>query len=334
METSNILLQIIGFFCCAAIITYSGSKLAKYGDQIAELTGWGKAWVGLILMAAVTTLPELISGISSVAIVNAPDLAAGNVFGSCVFNLLILSIMDIQLKQPLSSLVKGGHLFAGLLGIILIAISGVALLTNQYVPDFLWFSPFSILLIIVYIIAVKAVYTFDKMNEELPISEMKPIDKKKLKKTFYHYAWNAIIVISAALFLPVFGENIALASGMGETFFGTLFLAASTSLPEMVVAITAVRIQAFDLAVGNIMGSNIFNLLILAIDDIFYTEGSIFRAINIDHMLSILFVIMMAAVAGLGLMAKSTRHVWKLGIDTFIIAVLYIIMLIILYVSR
>jgi len=102
----DLLFNILGFTICAAIIIYSGTQLSYYGDKIAELTGLGRAWVGLILMSSVTSLPELITGISSVAIVNAPNLAAGDIFGSCVFNLLILSILDARGNIPLLSAVK------------------------------------------------------------------------------------------------------------------------------------------------------------------------------------------------------------------------------------
>jgi cation:H+ antiporter len=125
---NDLFVSIVGFTICSCAIIFSGIKLAKYGDAIAELTGMGKAWIGLILMASVTSLPELFTGISSVAFVNEPDLAAGDVFGSCIFNLLILSFVDARIKKPLTSLVKSNHIFTGLLGIILIAISGYAIL--------------------------------------------------------------------------------------------------------------------------------------------------------------------------------------------------------------
>lgn len=334
MATDNILIQILGFLICAGFILFSGVKLAKYGDEIAEITGWGKAWVGLILMAAVTSLPELITGISSVTIINAPDLAAGGVFGSCVFNLMILSIIDIQVKQPITSVVKGSHLFTGLLAIILIGLSGIAILTDNLIPEILWFSPFSLILILVYLFAVRAIYHFDRMHLQTPVSEMKALDRKELKRTLLLYSGNAIIVIVAAFFLPLLGERIAEASGMGDTLFGTIFLAASTSLPELVVSIAAVRIQSYDIAVGNIFGSNLFNMLILGINDLFYTTGSVFRAISSEHLLSMIFIIIMSAVAGVGLMARSRKSVWKLGIDTFIILFLYLSMLLLLYVYR
>jgi len=86
------LLTIFGFLLCAAVIFFSGTKLARYGDQMAELTGMGKAWFGLIMMASVTSLPELFVGISSASIIESADFAVGDVLGSCAFNLAMLSL--------------------------------------------------------------------------------------------------------------------------------------------------------------------------------------------------------------------------------------------------
>lgn len=74
------------FVAAAAIVLFSGSRLAKYGDIIAEQTGLGKTWIGVLLLAVTTSLPELITGLSSVIIFDVPDIAAGNVLGACVVN--------------------------------------------------------------------------------------------------------------------------------------------------------------------------------------------------------------------------------------------------------
>ena len=87
--------NILGFLICAVIIFFAGRKLSFYGDMIAEKTGMGKAWIGLILMATVTSLPELMVGVSSSAIVASADLAVGDIVGSCTFNLAILAILDL-----------------------------------------------------------------------------------------------------------------------------------------------------------------------------------------------------------------------------------------------
>ncbi len=323
---NSLYLYMLGFIGCTAGIVFSGTKLAKYGDKIAELTGWGNAWVGLILISSVTSLPELMTGIGSVTLVHEPDLAAGNVFGSCVFNLFILSLIDVRIKQPITSLVKPSQLYAGLFGIILIALSGIAIMLKDITPVLLWISPFSILLILVYLAAVWGIFQFtqsEKDGKELGILS-KEHNKVEIKRAVTAYVANAVLVIGAALFLPYFGEQLAHLSGLSNTFFGTLFLAAATSLPELVVSFAAIRMGTFDLLVGNLLGSNVFNILILALTDLFYTNGSLFANVEAVHLESVIVVIIMTAVAGLGFMAKPQRKIWRLSIDTLIILVLYV----------
>lgn len=332
---------IIGFVACAVVIIYSGTKLSFYGDKIADLTGMGKAWVGLILMASVTSLPELITGISSVAIVKAPDLAAGDIFGSCVFNLLILSVLDARIKKPLFSALKSSHIVAAIFGIILLTTAGIAIYLAQEIPALLWISSFTFLLFGIYLVAVWGIFKYDQIGiladspSPSAILPTPPSRSADLKKAIWGYALNAFIVIGAAVFLPYFGEHIASQTGLGNSFFGTLFIAAATSLPELVVSLAALRMGALDMAVGNLLGSNVFNMFILGIDDIFYREGSLFKAISPSHMLSVFITIAMTAVVGLGLLFKPKRkQLWLLGTDTFIIVVLYLVLILYLFSKK
>src|SRR4030067_3205294 len=103
----------LGFIICTSLIVYSGTKLSKYGDIIAEKTGLGRAWIGVVLMASVTSLPELVTGISSVTYAGAPDIAAGDILGRCVFNMLILAILDsIYRSMPISAKAHHGHVLS------------------------------------------------------------------------------------------------------------------------------------------------------------------------------------------------------------------------------
>lgn len=314
---------------CAAVIIYGGTKLSFYGDKIAELTGMGKAWVGLILMASVTSLPELITGISSVAIVKAPDLAAGDIFGSCVFNLLILSVLDARIKKPLFSIVKSSHIVAAVFGIILLSVAGIAISLSNEIPSVLWISSFTFLLFGIYLISVWGIFKYEHSAligfQPQIISVQLPYRSSEIKKAIGGYALHALIVIGAAVFLPYFGELIALQTGIGESFFGTLFIAAATSLPELAVSLAALRMGSIDIAVGNLLGSNVFNMFILGIDDVFYREGSLFKDISPSHLLSVFITIIMTAVVGLGLLFKpKKKQLWIFSIDTFIILLLYL----------
>lgn len=335
---TNLYMNILGFAACAGVIIYSGSKLSFYGDKIADLTGMGKAWVGLILMASVTSLPELITGISSVAIVKAPDLAAGDIFGSCIFNLLILSVLDARIKQPLLSMVKSSHIVAAIFGIILLTVAGMAIYLADETPSVLWMSSFTFILFGIYLVAVWGIFKYEHsaLVESPPSTiPLSPSRSGDLKKAIGGYALNALIVIGAAVFLPYFGEHIATYTGLSNSFFGTLFLAAATSLPELVVSLAALKMGALDMAVGNLLGSNVFNIFILGIDDVFYKEGSLFKAISSSHLLSVFFTIIMTAVVGLGLLFKpKKKQVWLLSIDTFILLILYLALMTFLFIKK
>jgi len=325
------IIDITGFLVCALVITFSGTKLSKQGNRLADLTGLSKAWIGLILMATVTSLPELVTGLSSVVVVDAPDLAAGNVFGSCAFNLLILSVLDLMVKKPITSLVKTGHVIAGSFSIILLALVAVAILLAPETPSILWFSPFSPVLVVVYLIAVRGIFLYEKAqstgDKQIVVGAA---NKNDFRRALFVYTMHAVVVISAALFLPYFGEGIAHKTGLSDSFFGTVFLAIATSLPELVISISAVRLGSLDMAMGNLLGSNVFNIAILALVDLFYIAGPLYSGISVTHLLSILASVMMTAVVAVGLVIRPEKKRWRLSVDTWIVLIIYLLSLLLL----
>jgi cation:H+ antiporter len=334
---NQLFVYALGFVICALVIIYSGTKLSKYGDLIAEKTGMGKAWFGLVLMASVTSLPELITGISSIVIVDEPDLAVGDILGSCVFNLLILSILDAKIKKPLFSSLKSSHIVASVFGIILMSVAGIAMYLVNEIPNVYWISSFTFLLVIIYFIAVYAIFKYEQsqLEENEVKTEGLPNESKSLKNAIKLYLLNALIVIVAAVFLPYFGEYLAHYSGLGSSFFGTVFIAAATSLPELVVSLSALKMGSLDMAVGNLLGSNVYNMFILGIDDVLYRKGPIYAAISSNHLLSVFVAIIMTAVVILGLLFKPTKkQFWLLSLDTFILSLLFILLMIYLFVNK
>lgn len=108
--------------------------------------------------------------------------------------------------------------------------------------------------------------------------------------------------------MPIFGERLARLSGLGQSFFGTLFIAASTSLPEVAVSLAAKRAGMIDIAVGNIFGSNIFNIGILALDDLLYKKGPIFMHTSQNHLIPVMGTIVITAIGIIGLVYKSKKN--------------------------
>ncbi len=129
----------IGFIICTLVIVYSGTRLSKYGDIIAEKTGLGRAWIGLILMASVTSLPELVTGISSVTYADVPDIAVGDVLGSCVFNMLIIALLDaIYRIMPISAKAHQGNILSAGFGILLLSIVAISLFLGKSISPLGW----------------------------------------------------------------------------------------------------------------------------------------------------------------------------------------------------
>jgi cation:H+ antiporter len=124
----------LAFIICTATIICSGSRLSKYGDIIAEKTGLGRTWVGFIMLASITSLPELITGISAVTISNVPDIAVGAVLGSCVFNILIYAALDITYRrEPLSTRAHQGNTLSAGLGILLLSFVAFSLVLEKQI---------------------------------------------------------------------------------------------------------------------------------------------------------------------------------------------------------
>ena len=290
---------------CLAVIGYAGYFLSRYGDIIAEKTGMSASWVGLLLLSTATSLPELATGISSVTIANAPNIAVGDVLGSTVFNLAILVLLDgLYKRETLYSSAAQGHILSASLGSLLIAFAGFSLLLDQAgMSPALWhvgfYSPF---IVLVYLVAMRAVYSY----EHRTVAEYTEIAAERypdvtLRNAIKGYAWSALAVVLAGIWLPFVASDIAELMGWGRSFVGTLLVAGVTSAPEMAVTISALRIGALDMAIANLLGSNLFDIIILAIDDLFYTEGSLLAHVEASHALTAFTAVMMSALVAVGL---------------------------------
>ena len=330
------------FIWCTLVILYSGTKLTKYADIIAEKTGLGRLWIGVLLLAFITSIPELITGLSSVLIFATPDIAAGAVVGSCVFNMLILAVLDIfDRSSPLSSRVHQRHTLSACFGIILLSIVAVNLFISDsqslIINSFGWIGLYTPTIIFFYIVSMRLIFSHEKRTisssnkEETEELKYESISTKDL---YINFSINALLIVVAAIILPEIGKLIAEITGLGETFVGNILIALATSLPEVIVSVAALKIGAVDMAIGNLFGSNIFNVGILAIDDIFFTKGPILTYIGNNHIVSALSAIIMMAIAVTGLTYRARRKKLFIAWDSLCIAAVYVLNLIALYMLK
>jgi len=307
-----LLLVWIQFAICILLIVFFGAKLSRNGDIIAEKTGLSGIWVGLLLIAVITSLPEIITGVSAVTLVGSragADLAMGTIFGSNALNLFIIAILDIMYRSgPLLSMVARRQGFSAGLGIILIAFAGGSIMlgTNVWNGAIGWVSIYSVVLVLLYIWGSRRIFRSERGRE----IEATPMRYKKISswRAYLGFAVSALVIIGAGTWLAYIGDEIARGTGWDETFVGSLFLAVTTSLPELVVCIAALRIGATDMAIADVLGSNMFNMGIgIFCYDIFSRGSSIFSMVSQSNVFTACIVILMTFIVIAGLISRPGR---------------------------
>jgi cation:H+ antiporter len=300
--------------------------LIRYGDVIARKTGVSRTWIGLILLATATSLPELFTGLSAVTAASAPNIAVGDALGSCIFNLLMLVLLDAVYRgEPMYRRVEQGHILTAGFGIILIGFAGASLLLGSDELKFFHVGAYTPIIIIVYLVAMRAAFVYER-RQQLP-EGMKDTDPSiTLKMAAVRYAMAAAVVAAAGTWLPFVGVEIAEAMGWRTTFVGTLIVAGATSLPELVVTMSAVRVGALDMAIANLLGSNLFDVLVLAIDDLAYLPGPLLSAVSPSHAVTAFAAVIMSGLAIVGLLYRpATRIHGTIGWVSLSMLVVYLL---------
>lgn len=282
----------IQFAVSALFIVAAGIRLSYYGDIIAEKTGMGRTIVGLLLISIATSLPELVTSIRAALLDNA-DLVLGNMLGSNLFNLTLMVILDVtvvgftvygKIDRKNLRTASGSLLMIMILMINMVLMLGRKPLSgsglfymNGTVPVIAGIGLDSILLLITFIFIIKKI-VFDKQDSEEAEEELQ-YSEKNISTGIIGFLISAAVIVVAGIFLTESADMIAAIKvagrPLGGTFVGSLFLAIVTSLPEMVATLGALKLKAYNMAVGNIFGSNVFNILIIFFADLFYRKGSL-----------------------------------------------------------
>lgn len=328
------------FLLAALAVLISGQKLTKAGDQLAEVTGMSRGFIGVILLGFVTSLPELVSTISATVFVNAPNLALGNIFGSNAANLAILALLDLfvvkKVQEERHRLDPENQLTAYLsLIIISLAVMGLA---SRGFWHILHVDLFSIFIAAAYIIGLQKLHKFQPAtvtdyadNSDSPKSEQE-IVPPELKRSLLI---NAGIIVAASMTLAASAEHIAEVTGWGTTFIGNSLLAIATSLPEIVVTFSAVKIGSFAMAAGNIFGSNIFNIAILALADLCFFRSSIFAAASPSQsLIAAIGLLMSGLYLFSGLFGSQRKLAGRWPVDSLLVVGVYLFSLYALFAMR
>lgn len=312
-------LQFIG---SAALVVIAAIKLAEYGDAIAVRTKLGGMFVGTLLLAGATSLPELLVALNSLYS-RLPSLTAGSMLGSSMFNMLLLAGIDLLSGQVrVLRRVALKHALSASLAILLTLIVVTSLLAGVDIRIG-WVGLDSLLLIVAYVAGVRLLRT--NTASSVPLSEVESEEQKvpRLWVAVGGFSVAAAILVLVAPWLVRNSASIAEMTGMTTGFVGTAFIAVITSLPELVSCVAAVRLGAYDLAVGNLFGSNIFNMFAIGLVDVFYVRGAFLREVDPTFALAGLFAMLLMTLGLIGNQAQIERRLLFLEIDALLIILIY-----------
>ncbi len=342
------------FVLSGLVVVGAGIELARDGDEIAERTGLGGLFVGSLLLAGATSLPEVATDVSA-AIAGNPDIAVGDMFGSSMANMAILGLLDLVHRRRVWPRVGLGHARVASIAIGLTAIALLGILVRPSLAVG-WIGSEPLLIVALYVAAMAWIRrTRPGRASERPEPTIEPATQRSASRAptpataevapgdelLLPTGWSAgggrqplgaiaarfagasLVVLVAAPLLAVSAGELAAASGLGQTFVGTFLVAATTSAPELVASLAAVRIGAHDLAVGNLFGSNAFNMLALLAADVAYTRGPILDVVSPGQAVAGVGAIFLMALALTAIVHGAETRLRRLEPDAVLLLVSY-----------
>lgn len=305
------MLYLIYIVTVVAVVWFS-ILASRYIDMIDRSTRLSGAFLGGVLLSAITSLPELFTSISATVLIDNPSLCIGNILGSNLFNFGMLAVVILFFLRSFSRAslaVSHRYVMLFLMMMYLATALNWKVMGDDNIilgseNPWLYVSITSIIVVILYGLSVRFLAGDNgSSNEEADGEEV----TLSLRAIVVRFVLASIGIIVASIILTYVTDDIATELNLGSGLAGALFLGVATSLPEVTSTISLFRMRNFDIAFGNIAGSNVFNFFVLAIADILYSGGSVYHFD--DEKVIYLTVFGMASSALIYLMIR-VRSAW------------------------
>ncbi len=305
-----------------------GLPFARVVDALADRTGIGEALAGALLVGATTSIPGIVTTAVAAASGEA-DLAVANAVGGIAVQTTFLAIADLTYRRA-----NLEHAAASLPNvmqtIVLVALVGLVLGAGG-APDSTvgGIHPATVLLVVGYgygLLLVRStrdvpMWSPRRTGETVP--DEGADDGDTIPITTFHlwgrFAAMAAVVTVAGFAIAASGISLVRATPLSASVVGGLVTSVVTSLPELVTAIAAVRIGALTLAVGDIVGGNTFDILFVAVADVFYRPGSVYHAVDNGTTFFLALAVLLTAVLAAGLIHRSKRGIGFEGVGILVI---------------
>lgn len=327
---------ILRYILLAALTIFATNRASHYIDELDNKTHISGALIGGVMLALVTSLPELITTLTSTIQLGNSGLAFGNVFGSNLFNLMILAAADLYFIKHLffNKTESGKRTSVSVLSMYLVFLLPVLLMRFGLlemdmigISIGLSFSLVSLLILVIYILSVRS------MNREVLQQKEKVEVSHSLRTIITRFIMFSAIIVVTGYLVTVIAEDLSVALNLNASLGGALFLGIATSLPELTAVFTLFKIKSYDIALGNVLGSNTFNILIISIVDFVNGDTDIFAVLREDAevfenlSLLLIFGFINSIMVLVALMRKPPKSKLVYAIPSIVILTSYILYL-------
>jgi len=316
------------FIAASLALLFFGYKASRFGYRISKITLFSETFIGMVFLAISTSMPEMFASIGSASIVESSNLAVGNIFGTLIINLMIIVLLDIIRKGKVLSDVENQHVFSGMLCVMLLGFLITSMvLQNLFTGAYKIFhiGLDSIFIFIIYVVCLKLLFKFSYRNMNNHPNNIVPKPASSIFKLWVKFFICIFLVGLLGFYIANISDKIVKnTTYWNHAYFGTIFLAISSSLPEIIVSISSVAAGSINMAIGNIFGSNLFDTIIIPISDMFFTKGIILKDISSIHMFTAIVAIILTCIVIIGLIYKPKKSFARLSWPTICMIFVFI----------
>ena len=323
---------ITAFLVAAAIIAWSGIRMTQCARDLALNSGLGETMMGALFIGASTSLSGMTTSVTAAAAGYA-ELAVSNGLGGIAAQTTFLAVADIVYRRANleHAAASAENLFMAAFLLTLLCIHAVALAFPH--ANIYSIHPASLILPVVYVFGLRLLARTHELPMWLPRrtsdTSSEP-DSRVTEGRSHDLLWQwirflgyALAVASAGWILAQLAVPLGDMTGWSNGIVGGVFTAVSTSIPELVVAVTAVRMGALNLAVGDIIGGNAFDTLFVSVSDVAYREGSIYAVLSDDEYFWLANAMLMTSVLLMGLIFRERQGPANIGLESLVLLLLY-----------
>lgn len=334
--------NIAVFTSSGVIVWLAGVRLAHCADAIAERTGIGREFLGLVLLGGVTSLPELAVAVTA-TLQGTPALTVNDVLGSAAINVVILALADAVVGRGALTSMQGspGVMLQGVLGMLIMALTLGAVVAGDAlvfgVGAWCW------IMLAAYLGSIRLLSKSNvhlawtpsiNHHDDVAATSQNDADQHSLRRLAWRTITAGVAILVAGFLLAKAGAAIAEQTGLGASFFGAVFLAFSTSLPELSTVFAAVRLRRYEMAISDVFGTNLFNVTIIVLVDALHPGGPVLLEAGRTAGFSALLAMVLTAIYLVGLLERRNRAFMRMGLDSIGVLLAYVGGLVVLYRLR